>query len=168
MAKAKKAPKEKKERTPVSKGTMLVSSTMILLTAAIVAVAFVFVNPDATKMVQAIELKGFGGGNGHVEEHYGPPIEFLAEIQSEEANSKQRYMQGGITISIENKKKAEKLKEKSAKFNDLYIRYLGTQTMEDLKTFEGQKKAKEELKELIYEEIGVEVVGVYFTKWIFQ
>lgn len=168
MAKAKKEKKEKKERTPVSKGTMLVSSALLLLTASIVAVAFVFVNPDATKIVQAIEINGLVGGDKPVEEHYGPPIEFLAEIQSEEKSSKQRYMQGGITISVEDKKKAEKLKEKSAKFNDLYIRYLGTQTMEDLKTFEGQKKAKEEMKALIAEEIGVEVVGVYFTKWIFQ
>lgn len=167
MAKERKTAKEKKEREPISRGVMVVTSALLLLTTAIVAVAFVFVNPDATKMVQAIEVGGFSEEE-ETEEHYGPPIEFLAEIQSKNANSKQRYMQGGITVSVGDKKKAGKLKEKNAKFNDLYIRYLGTQTMEDLKTFEGQKKAKEELKGLIQEEIGVEVIGVYFTKWVFQ
>lgn len=156
--------KEVKEKSGVSKSVMVMSTVLCLFMGVIVFAVFVMTNPEATKIVKDIKI----GGDKDKEEFYGPPIEFLAEVKSEQANSKQRYMQGGIAVSLTDKKKAEKLKDKNAKFSDLYIRYLGTQTMESLKTMEGQKAAKNDLKKLIQEEIGEDVEGVYFTKWIFQ
>lgn len=156
--------KEVKEKSGVSKSVMVMSTVLCLFMGVIVFAVFVMTNPEATKLVKDIKI----GGEKEKEEFYGPPIEFLAEVKSEKPTSKPRYMQGGITVSMTDKKKAEKLKEKNAKFTDLYIRFLGTQTAESLKTIEGQNTAKKELEKLIEKEIHIDVEGVYFTKWIFQ
>lgn len=120
-----------------------------------ILLAIVFLNTDSTSILEKIK--------GDPEVLHSEPMEIKTNL------SGNHYVSAEIVISTYNKKAHEKMSESlTYPLRDIYVQFLSSKTHEQMSNYEEKEKIKEELKNLIIEELEIPVEDVFFTGLVIQ